>query len=186
VLVVEDGPTITHGGLPFGAGTVAARQGGASTFVDPRPYAVGSIADTFARYPGIGLVLPEMGYGEQQVRELTATITAAPCEVVVAGTPIDLGRLIGDVGKPVRRVTYELRDVGEHILGDVLAPLARSGPSSGHAPRDRQGSYAGAAAWRPHANGGGPQPITAIARPARPRRPSGDRGWRQRRSSRPE
>jgi predicted GTPase len=125
VLVVEDGPTITHGGLPFGAGTVAARQGGASIFVDPRPFAVESIADTFARYPGIGLVLPAMGYGDQQVRELSATIRATPCDVVVAGTPIDLGRLIGDVGKPVRRVTYELREVGEPTLGGVLAPLAR-------------------------------------------------------------
>jgi predicted GTPase len=125
VLVVEDGPTITHGSMPFGAGTVAARQGGATTFVDPRPYAVGSIAETFERYPGIGMVLPAMGYGELQLHELAETIRAAPCDVVVAGTPIDLARLLGDVGHPIRRVTYELRDVGEPSLTDVIAPLAR-------------------------------------------------------------
>ena len=125
VLVVEDGPTITHGGMPFGAGTVAARQAGVTAFVDPRPYAVGSIAATFEAFPGIGLVLPAMGYGDVQLHELTETIKATPCDVVVAGTPIDLGRLIGDVGRPVRRVTYELRDVGEPTLADVIAPLAR-------------------------------------------------------------
>jgi predicted GTPase len=125
VLVVEDGPTITHGGMPFGAGTVAARQGGVTVFVDPRPHAIGSIADTFEKYPGIGLVLPAMGYGDAQLLELAETIRSTPCDVVIAGTPIDLGRVIGDVGHPVRRVTYELRDVGEPTLADVIAPLAR-------------------------------------------------------------
>jgi predicted GTPase len=125
VLVVEDGPTITHGGMPFGAGTVAARQDGATTFVDPRPFAVGSIAETFKRYPGIGLVLPAMGYGDRQLNELIETIRATPCDVVVAGTPIDLGRLVGGAGRPVRRVTYELRDTGEPTLSGVLSPLAR-------------------------------------------------------------
>ncbi|HZQ26760.1 MAG TPA: cyclic 2,3-diphosphoglycerate synthase [Acidimicrobiales bacterium] len=124
VLVVEDGPTITHGGMPYGAGTVAARQAGVAEFVDPRPYAVGSVADTFARFPGIGLVLPAMGYGDHQLHELEETIRATPCDAVVAGTPIDLGRLI-EAGHPVRRVTYELRDVGEPTLAEVLAPLAR-------------------------------------------------------------
>ena len=125
VLVVEDGPTITHGGMPFGAGTVAARHGGAAAFVDPRPFAVGSIAATFRAHPGIGDVLPAMGYGDDQLAELGATIRATPCDVVVAGTPMDLGRLLGDVGHPVRRVTYELQDAGEPTLTQVVAPLAR-------------------------------------------------------------
>ncbi len=124
VLVVEDGPTITHGGMPFGAGTVAARQSGATVLVDPHPYAVGSIRATFEKYPDIGRVLPAMGYSDVQLHDLMETIRATPCDVVVAGTPIDLGRLIGDVGHPVRRVTYELRDVGEPTLAHVIAPLA--------------------------------------------------------------
>lgn len=123
VMVVEDGPTITHGGMPFGAGTVAARQGGATTFVDPRPYAVGSIAETFVKYPNIGTVLPAMGYGDEQLQELAATLRAAECDVVVAGTPIDLGRLI-DVGHPLRAVRYELREIGTPTLEDVLMPYA--------------------------------------------------------------
>jgi predicted GTPase len=123
VLVVEDGPTVTHGGMPFGAGTVAARGAGAAKLVDPRPYAVGSIADTFAKYPGIGPVLPAMGYGDHQLLDLAETVRAVPCDIVVVGTPIDLGRLI-DVGRPVRRVSYELRDAGEPTLADTLASLA--------------------------------------------------------------
>jgi predicted GTPase len=121
VLVVDDGPTITHGGMPFGAGTVAARQAGATTFVDPRRYAVGSIAATFERYPAIGAVLPAMGYGEAQLRELGETIRATPCDVVVVGTPMDLGRLV-DLGHPCRRATYRYRDAGEPTLATVLAP----------------------------------------------------------------
>jgi len=124
VLVVEDGPTVTHGGMPFGAGTVAARQAGATTFVDPRPYAVGSIRDTYAAYPGIGAVLPAMGYGDRQLDELAATIRAADCDAVVVGTPMDLGRLV-DLGHPHRRVTYELRPVGHPDLEDVLMPYVR-------------------------------------------------------------
>jgi predicted GTPase len=121
VLVIEDGPTITHGGMPFGAGTVAARQAGAGELVDPRPFAVGTIADTYARYPHIGAVLPAMGYGEQQLADLAATIARTECDVVVTGTPMNLGRLI-DIPHPVRHATYQLRDVGEPTLASVLAP----------------------------------------------------------------
>jgi predicted GTPase len=129
VLVVEDGPTLTHGGMPYGAGTVAARQAGAASFVDPRPHAVGSIAETFRAYPGIGLVLPAMGYSQRQTEELRATIDAADCDVIVAGTPIDLRRILG-TARPIRHARYELRELGHPDLTDVLAPIlaaARSG-----------------------------------------------------------
>jgi len=119
VLVIEDGPTITHGGMPYGAGTVAARNAGAASFVDPRPFAVGSIAETYATYPDIGPVLPAMGYGEVQVRELEQTIRAADADVVVIGTPIDLSRVL-DIDQPARRATYELDDAG---AGDLAAAL---------------------------------------------------------------
>jgi predicted GTPase len=122
VLVVEDGPTLTHGGMPFGAGTVAVRHAGARELMDPRPYAVGSIAETFARHPQMGAVLPAMGYGKQQIDELEATIAATPCDVVVTGTPIDLRRVM-DIDMPVRHATYELREIGTPTLADVLAPL---------------------------------------------------------------
>jgi predicted GTPase len=121
VLVVEDGPTITHGGMPFGAGTVAARRAGVTDFVDPRPYAVGSIVDTYETYPGVGAVLPAMGYGAAQLRDLAMTINAVECDTVVIGTPIDLGRLI-EMRQPARRVTYDLREIGSPTLADVLAP----------------------------------------------------------------
>jgi predicted GTPase len=121
-LVVEDGPTITHGGMPYGAGAVAARQAGISDFVDPRPYAVGSLVDTFTAYPGIGAVLPAMGYGEAQLRDLEATIQGTPCDVVIAGTPVDLGRILRP-GHALRRVAYALREVGPTTLADVLEPL---------------------------------------------------------------
>ncbi len=125
VLVVEDGPTLTHGGMPFGAGTVAARAAGATTIVDPRPWAVGSIASTFETYPATGPVLPAMGYGAQQLADLEATMQAAPVDVIVSGTPMDLGRLV-DPGHPMRRATYELREIGAPTLADALAPyLAR-------------------------------------------------------------
>lgn len=122
VLVVEDGPTLTHGNMPFGAGTVAARNAGASELIDPRPYAVGSVAETLTRHPGIGPLLPAIGYGKQQIEELEATIAATPCEVVVSGTPIDLRRILR-VNVPVRQATYELREIGSPTLADVLAPL---------------------------------------------------------------
>ena len=122
VLVVEDGPTITHGEMPYGAGTVAAHQAGTTNLVDPRPYAVGTIATTFERYPGIGTVLPAMGYGDAQLAELERTINATPCDVVVTGTPIDLARLI-DIRHPVRHATYGLADHGRPTLADVFTPF---------------------------------------------------------------
>ncbi|MGZ4254175.1 MAG: cyclic 2,3-diphosphoglycerate synthase [Solirubrobacteraceae bacterium] len=121
VLVVEDGPTMTHGGMPWGAGTVAAQQGGARTQVDPRPWAVGSIAQALRQYPHIGPVLPAMGYSEQQLRELEATIDAVDCDIVVAGTPVDLERLVR-CRHPIRQATYELAEIGEPTLAQVLAP----------------------------------------------------------------
>ncbi len=122
VLVVEDGPTLTHGGMPFGAATVAAQREGAAMRVDPRSTAVGSIADIYTDYPHIGAVLPAMGYGDTQLAELEATINATDCDVVVSGTPIDLGRLI-DSRHPIRHVRYELKEIGRPTLSDVLATI---------------------------------------------------------------
>ena len=121
VLVVEDGPTITHGGMPFGAGTVAARAAGAEP-VDPRPYATGSLLETFERFPHIGAVLPAMGYSVAQLADLEATITATPCAAVIAGTPIDLGRLITSP-RPIRETGYELVQCGGPALEELLAPI---------------------------------------------------------------
>jgi predicted GTPase len=120
VLAVEDGPTLTHGGMKIGAAVVAARRFGAAELVDPRPYAVGKLAETFQIYPEIGVLLPAMGYGAQQLRDLAATINRTPCDVVVIGTPIDLGRLI-QINKPATRVHYELQEIGRPNLADVLA-----------------------------------------------------------------
>jgi len=119
VLVVEDGPTLTHGGMSFGAGTIAARKCGASQIVDVRPYAVGSILETFARYPHLGGLLPAMGYGEEQIRDLQETINRTPCDLVLSATPIDLSSLL-EVNKPVLRVRYEYEDYGPPLLEDVL------------------------------------------------------------------
>lgn len=121
VLVIEDGPTVTHGEMPYGAGTVAARKLGAE-LVDPRPYAVGSLAETFQKYPHLGPVLPAMGYGERQIHELAATISEVPCDAIVIATPIDLRRLL-DLPCPSTRVRYELQEIGRPTLEDVLAPL---------------------------------------------------------------
>ena len=120
VLVVEDGPTLTHGGMAYGAGMVAARRFGAAEIVDPRPYAVGSIVDTYEKYPTTGRVLPAMGYGQKQVEELGQTINNAPCDMVIVGTPIDLRRVV-DINRPSQRVRYELQEIGQPTLGDVLA-----------------------------------------------------------------
>ncbi len=120
VLVVEDGPTLTHGGMPYGAGVLAARKYGAAAIVDPRPYAVGTIADTFRAYPGTGALLPAMGYGAEQVRDLEATIARVPCDAVVIGTPIDLRRVV-KIDRPAVRVTYELEETTRPDLREILA-----------------------------------------------------------------
>jgi len=124
VLVVEDGPTLTHGEMRFGAGVLAADRFRASEIVDPRPWTVGTIAETFAKYPNIGTLLPAMGYGEQQVQDLETTINRVPCDTVIIGTPIDLTRLV-KITKPTVRVRYELQEVGKPDLGDVLAPFLK-------------------------------------------------------------
>ena len=121
-LVVEDGPTLTHGEMAYGAGWVAARRYGAAEIVDPRPYAVGSIAATYEKYPTTGDVLPAMGYGDKQVEELAATIRATEADVIVIGTPIDLSRLI-EFDKPSVRVSYELQEIGDPTLEDALKPV---------------------------------------------------------------
>ncbi|NLY88829.1 MAG: GTPase, partial [Firmicutes bacterium] len=119
VLVVEDGPTLTHGSMEYGAGAIAARKYGAAELVDPRPYAVGSIVDTFAKYGHLSNVLPAMGYGKKQIQELEETINRADADAVVIGTPIDLRRLI-KINKPAARVRYELQEIGEPTLEEII------------------------------------------------------------------
>ncbi len=119
VLVVEDGPTLTHGGMAYGAGWVAARRFGAAEIVDPRPYAVGTILETYHKYPTTGNVLPAMGYGDAQIKELEKTINNAEVDLVVIGTPIDLSRLM-KINKPTQRVRYELQIIGQPTLEDLL------------------------------------------------------------------
>lgn len=119
VLVVEDGPTLTHGQMTLGAGTVAALKFGAAECVDPRPYIVGKLSETFETYPGIGALLPAMGYGVQQIRDLEATINNTDCDSVVIGTPIDLSRVI-KINKPSTRVNYDLQEIGYPDLANVL------------------------------------------------------------------
>ncbi len=126
VLVVEDGPSITHGGLSFGAGTVAARQAGVGTQIDPRPFAVGSIAETYRRFPHIGPVLPAMGYSHEQLRELEQTINATDCDAVIGGTPIDLARLI-ESDHPIRRASYEFEQRSGPSLVEVLSGVVGLG-----------------------------------------------------------
>jgi len=121
VLVIEDGPTLTHGGMAYGAGAVAARRFGAAELVDPRPYAVGSIMTTYEKHPTIGKVLPAMGYGKEQMKELSRTIENTPCDLVIIGTPIDLRRVV-KIGKPSQRVRYELQEIGRPNLADALGP----------------------------------------------------------------
>ena len=129
VLAVEDGPTLTHGGMQYGAGVLAARQAGAAELVDPRPYVVGELKQTFEHYPGIGPLLPAMGYGEQQVRDLQATIDAVDCDAVVIGTPIDLSRIV-EIKKPHTRATYDLEQTaGPDLMELVEKALAAKSPA---------------------------------------------------------
>ncbi|HKZ69381.1 MAG TPA: GTP-binding protein, partial [Anaerolineales bacterium] len=119
VLVIEDGPTLTHGEMAYGAGVVAAKRFGAKEIIDPRPYAVGTIIDTYTKYPTTGAVLPAMGYGQKQTDELRQTINNTPCDVVLVATPIDLTRLI-KIDKPTQRVRYELQEIGQPTLTELL------------------------------------------------------------------
>jgi predicted GTPase len=119
VLVVEDGPTLTHGDMRYGAGTIAAKKLGAKKIVDPRPYTVKSITETYKKYPNIGILLPAMGYGKAQMKDLERTINRADCDSVVIGTPIDLTRYI-KINKPHTRVTYELKEFGKNTIKSVL------------------------------------------------------------------
>ena len=119
VLVVEDGPTLTHGGMKYGAGVVAATKFGAAELVDPRPYLVGELKKTFETYPEIGSVLPAMGYGEKQVKDLEKTIAKVDCDLVVVGTPIDLRRIV-KIKQPAVRVRYELQEIGQPTLETIL------------------------------------------------------------------
>lgn len=119
VLVVEDGPTLTHGEMKYGAGTVISQKLGAKEIVDPRPFTVKSITETYQKYPNIGILLPAMGYGDQQVKDLEDTINRTDCDSVVIGTPIDLGRIL-KINKPSTRVMYELHELGTNTLESVL------------------------------------------------------------------
>jgi predicted GTPase len=124
-LVIEDGPTLTHGEMTIGAGVVAARKYGAAELVDPRPYTVRSITETYRQYPGIGMLLPAMGYGARQMKDLETTISRVPCDVVVIGTPIDLSRVV-KIRKPTVRVTYQLQEIGAPNLEQVVARFVKT------------------------------------------------------------
>ncbi|MCO6450882.1 MAG: GTPase [Caldilineales bacterium] len=124
VLVIEDGPSLTHGDMQMGAGVVAARKFGALTLVNPKPYAVGRIKETFEIYPNVGALLPAMGYGEQQLADLETTIRNTPCDAVVIGTPIDLSRII-HIEQPATRVFYNLQEIGQPDLTQVLSDFVQ-------------------------------------------------------------
>jgi len=124
VLVVEDGPTLTHGDMTYGAGTIAARKFGAMEIVDPRPYTVGTIKETFKKYPNIGILLPAMGYGDKQKKDLEDTINKTDCDAVIVGTPIDLRKII-NIKKPNVRVRYDLSEIGRPDLTDALKPILK-------------------------------------------------------------
>ncbi|HFD04976.1 MAG TPA: GTPase, partial [Firmicutes bacterium] len=124
VLIIEDGPTLTHGGMKIGAGYVAAKKFGAAEIIDPKPYAVGTIADTYKKYPDTGIILPAMGYSEQQIKDLEKTIENVPCDAVVIGTPIDLKR-VAKIDKPSTRVRYELDEIGKPDLEDIITDFLK-------------------------------------------------------------
>ncbi len=119
VLIIEDGPTLTHGNMPYGAGTIVAKKLGAKEIVNPRPYAVGSIVKTFEEYPHLSAVLPALGYGKEQIKELEETISQTPCDVVLIGTPVDLRHVLR-LNKPAARAKYELQEIGTATLEDLL------------------------------------------------------------------
>jgi predicted GTPase len=119
VLVVEDGPTLTHGEMKLGAGIIAAQKYGAAEIIDPRPYTVGKLAETFRIYPHIGTLLPAMGYGAEQLKDLETTINNTDCDSVIIGTPIDLRRIV-NITKPATRVHYDLQEIGDPTLDTVL------------------------------------------------------------------
>ncbi|MCD6328511.1 GTPase [bacterium] len=119
VLCVEDGPTLTHGEMKYGAAVMAAKHHGASEIVDPRPFCVGTIRETFKKYPEVGTLLPAMGYSPEQIKDLEETVNKTPCDLVLIGTPIDLGKLI-KIDKPAMRVGYELQEIGSPTLDDIL------------------------------------------------------------------
>ena len=125
VLVVEDGPTLTHGDMQIGAGIVAARRFGAAQIIDPRPFAVGKLAETYRLYPNIGKLLPAMGYGEEQMQDLSATIEKADCDTVIIATPIDLQRVIR-INKPCAKVEYSLQEIGRPTMDDVLEDFIKT------------------------------------------------------------
>ncbi|ODS30658.1 MAG: hypothetical protein SCARUB_04228 [Candidatus Scalindua rubra] len=125
VLAVEDGPTVTHGGMTYGAAVMAAREYGASILVDPRPFAVGSIKETFKKHPGIDNLLPAMGYGQKQILELEETINQTECDTVIIGTPIDLSRRI-KINKPIVRAKYELQEISKPGLRDIITGLVKT------------------------------------------------------------
>jgi predicted GTPase len=131
VLAIEDGPTLTHGEMSYGAAVLAAKQSGAAELVDPRPFAVGSIRETFAKYPHVTELLPAMGYGRKQMEELRETIARSDADLVLIGTPIDLRRII-ELDKPALRVTYRLQEVGEPTIEDLLVERGIIDPSAAH------------------------------------------------------
>ena len=144
-LVIEDGPTLTHGEMKYGAGVIAARRHGASEIVDPRPWLVGGIKDTFRQYPDIGPLLPAMGYSKEQIRDLERTINGCDCDVVIVATPIDLRRLV-KMKHPAVRVGYELEEIGRPKLEDVIREMLGRVEASGFkkpGAKDRQGRAAG-------------------------------------------
>ncbi|GAX62122.1 GTPase [Candidatus Scalindua japonica] len=126
VLAVEDGPTVTHGGMAYGAAVLAVRKYGPSTLVDPKPFATGSIIETFKKYPDIDRLLPAMGYGQEQILELEETINKTECDTVVTGTPIDLGKIIS-INKPVVRARYELKEISKPDLNAIITDYIASG-----------------------------------------------------------
>ena len=137
-LVIEDGPTLTHGGMAYGAGIVAARRFGAAEIVDPRPYAAGSIRQTFEAYPHIGPLLPAMGYSTEQIHDLQETINATPCDLVLIATPIDLRRVL-KLNRPAQRVRYELQEIGQPTLEDLLQPILAAAPVNSGMVRSAEG-----------------------------------------------